>query len=100
MLKYTVAILVATTIPTMAGGKIPSVHEVRFEQETFTCGKIKGAPGKVVRFIHSTPPAKYIPEYEPSARDPLAKSWDITYRIICEGAIQPPISARLNHKRF
>ena len=100
MLKQTLAILLATTIPAMAASKILSVHEVRFEQETFICGKIKGASGRVVRFIHSTPTAKYIPEYEPSAHDPLAKSWDITYRIICEGAIQPPITARLSHKRF
>ena len=100
MLKHSLVILIATAIPAMAAGKILSVREVRFEQETFICGKIQGASGKVVRFIHSTPPAKYIPEYEPSVRDPLAKSWDITYRIICEGAIQPPITARLNRRRF
>ena len=100
MLKYALAILVATTIPTLAGSRVLSLHEVRFEQETFICGKIKGVSGRVVRFIHSTPTAKYIPEFEPAATDPMAKSWDITYRIICEGAIQPPITARLNEKRF
>ena len=100
MLKHSLAILIATAVPAMAADNVVSSHVVRFEQETFVCGQVKGAAGKVTRFIHSTPPAKYIPEYEPSARDPMAKSWDITYRIICEGAIQPPITARLNRKRF
>ena len=99
MLKYALAILVATTIPTLAGSRILSLHEVRFEQETFICGQINDS-GTVRRFIHSIPTAKYIPEFEPAATDPAAKSWDITYRIICEGAIQPPITARQNRKRF
>jgi hypothetical protein len=38
-----------------------------------------------VRYIHTNPGAKYIPEHELAAGHPLAKSWDITYRIICEG---------------
>jgi hypothetical protein len=63
-----------------------SSHEVRFEQASFVCGE-KNESGKLVRFIHSTPGARYIPEHELAADDPLAKSWDITYRIICEGAI-------------
>ena len=71
----------------------------RSNRKSFICGQINKS-GKVRRFIHSTPTAKYIPEFEPAATDPMAKSWDITYRIICEGAIQPPITARLNHKRF
>ena len=96
MLKHSLAILIATAVPAMAADNVLSSHEVRFEQESFICGQINDS-GKVRRFIHSTPPAKYIPEF---ATDPMAKSWDITYRIICEGAIQPPITARLNHKRF
>jgi hypothetical protein len=99
MLKHSLAILIATAVPATAADNVLSSHEVRFEQEDFICGKINDS-GKVRRFIHSTPPAKYIPEFEPAATDPMAKSWDITYRIICEGAIQPPITARLNHKRF
>ena len=100
MLKHSLAILIATAVPAMASDNVVASHVVQFEQETFICGQVKGASGKVTRFIHSTPPAKYIPEYEPSARDPLARSWDITYRIICEGATRPPITARLHHKRF
>ncbi len=84
MLKHAFAILVATTLPATAAGKIIAVREVRFNQEIFICGEVQ-ASGRIVRFIHSTPPAKYIPEYEPPARDPLAKSWAITYRIICGG---------------
>ena len=38
------------------------------------------------RYIHTTPGAKYIPEQELPASHPLARSWDITYRIFCEGA--------------
>ncbi len=99
MLKHSLAIVIATAVPAMAADNILSSHEVRFEQESFICGQINDS-GKVRRFIHSTPTAKYSPELEPAATDPMAKSWDITYRIICEGAIQPPITARLNHKRF
>ena len=99
MLKHSLAILIATAVPAMAADNVLSSHEVRFEQETFICGQINDL-GTIRRFIHSTPTAKFIPEFEPAATDPMAKSWDITYRIICEGAIQPPITARLNHKRF
>ncbi len=100
MLKHSLAILIATAVPAMAADNVLSSHKVQFEHESFICGEMKAASGKVVRFIHSTPPAKYIPEFEPAATDPLAKSWDISYRIICEGAMRPPITARLHHKRF
>jgi hypothetical protein len=99
MLKHSLAILIATAVPAMAADNVVSSHVVRFEQESFVCGQINKS-GTVRRFIHSSPTAKYIPEFEPAATDPMAKSWDITYRIICDGAIQPPITARLNHKRF
>ena len=99
MLKHSLAILIATAVPAMAADTVLSSHVVRFEQESFICGQINHS-GKVRRFIYSTPPAKYVPEFEPAATDPMAKSWDITYRIICEGATRPPITARLNHKRF
>ncbi len=59
-------------------------HEVRFDQVTFECGKMKEL-GKTVRYIHTSPGAKYIPEQELAANHPLARSWDIAYRIICEG---------------
>ena len=88
MLKQTLAILVATTVPALATD-IVSSHEVRFDQVSFVCGE-KNDSGKVVRFIHSTPGAKYIPEDELAAADPLSKSWDITYRIICEGGYRKP----------
>ena len=100
MLKHSLAILIATAVPAMAADNVVASHVVQFEQETFICGQIKETSGKVVRFIHSEPGAKYIPEFQPAADDPLAKSWDITYRIICEGAVQPPITTRLNQKRF
>ena len=101
MLKHSFAILIATTIPAVAAVKILSVREVRFEHESFICGEIQAACGKVVRFIHSTPPAKYIPEYEPSARDPLAKSWAINDRIICGGnAQEQKLTAHLKRKRY
>jgi hypothetical protein len=100
MFTHTLAILIATTVPALAGGKIISVHEVRFEHESFICGKVKAASGKVVRFIHSTPPAKYISEYEPAARYPQAKSWDMIYRVICEGGYQRPnLTSRLGHHK-
>ena len=99
MFKYPLAILIATAVPAMAADNVLSSHVVSFEQGSFICGQINKS-GTVRRFMHSTPTAKYIPEFEPAATDPTAKSWDITYRIICEGAIQPPITARLNHKRF
>ncbi len=56
---------------------------------------------KSADFIHSIPQAKYIPELEPRAGDPLAPSWMITYRIICEaGYRRPNLTARLSRKRF
>ncbi len=84
MLKSFIAILIGTTIPASAADNVISRHEVSFEGQTFICGKIEDR-GDVRRFIHSIPQAKYIPEFEPSANDPLARSWLITYRIICEG---------------
>ncbi len=92
MLKHSLAILALTTLPAMAADTVVSSHEVQFDQVAFTCGEMNQA-GKVVRFIRSDPGAKYIQEFQPAADDPLAKSWDITYRIICEGGFQKPISA-------
>jgi hypothetical protein len=83
MLKKALAVLIVTATPALASGAVVSSHEVRFDQISFTCGEMNQG-GKVVRFIHSNPGAKYIPELQPAASDPLAKSWNITYRIICE----------------
>ena len=97
MLKHTLAILIATAVPAMAADNVLASHEVRFDQQSFICGQI-GDSGTVRRFIHSNPTAKYIPEYEPATADPLAKSWAITYRIICEGGYQQPnVVAHLSH---
>jgi hypothetical protein len=87
MLKQTLAILVATTVPALAADNVVTSHEVRFDRVSFVCEE-KNESGKLVRFIHTTPGAQYIPEHELAAADPLAKSWDITYRIICEGGYQ------------
>ena len=100
MLKASIAILIATTIPALAANNVVFRHEVRFQDQTFICGEINDR-GKIRRFIHSIPEAKYIPEIEPRAGDPLAKSWQITYRIICEGGYrQPNLTAHLGRKRF
>lgn len=92
MLKQALAILAITAAPAMAADSVVSSHEVRFDQVSFTCGEMNQA-GKVVRFIHSNPGAKYIQEMQPAADDPLAKSWDVTYRIICEGGYNQPVTA-------
>ena len=97
MLKHLLAILAITTIPAMAADNVVSSREVRFDQVSFTCGEMSQG-GEVVRFIHSDPGAKYIQEVQPAADDPLAKSWDITYRIICEGGYHQPISAHAGTK--
>jgi hypothetical protein len=97
MLKHSLAILALTTMPALAAGNVISSHEVRFDQVSFTCGEMDQG-GKVVRFIQSDPGAKYIQEIQPSADDPLAKSWDITYRIICEGGYNHPVSAHAASK--
>jgi len=89
MLKQTLAILVATTVPALAADNVATSHEVRFDRVSFVCEE-KNESGKLVRFIHTTPGAQYIPEHELAAADPLAKSWDITYRIICEGGYRTP----------
>ncbi len=97
MLKHSLAILALTTLPAMAADTVVSSHEVRFDQVAFTCGEINQG-GKVVRFIHSDPGAKYIQEIQPAADDSLAKSWDITYRIICEGGYNQPVTAHAASK--
>lgn len=97
MLKQSLAILALTTIPAMAADNIVSSNEVRFDQVAFTCGEID-QNGKVVRFIRSNPGAKYIQEFQPAADDHLAKSWDITYHIVCEGGYHQPITAHAGSK--
>ena len=98
MFKHILAIFVATTVPAFAADNIVSSHEVRFEHVSFVCEE-KNESGKLVRFIHASPGARYIPEHELAADDPLAKSWDITYRIICEGGYQQPTLAQLSTQR-
>ena len=95
MFKQALLGLIVTTLPAVAGENVISSHEVHFDQMSFTCGKMNDS-GKVVRFIRTNPGAKYIPEYELAATDPRAKSWDITYRIICEeGYKQSGVIAQL-----
>ena len=67
MFKHALAMLIATTIPAFADN-VAASHEVRFDHLTFVCGE-KSEAGKVVRFIHATPGAKYIPENELPATD-------------------------------
>ncbi len=92
MLKTSVALLIATTISTFAADRILSRHEVRYEDQAFICGEIQDR-GKVRRFIHAIPDARYIAEFEPRADDPLARSWLLTYRIICERGSRPAVVA-------
>ena len=99
MFRHTLAIFVATTVPALASDNVVSSHEVRFEHVSFVCEE-KNESGKLVRSIHATPGARYIPEHELAADDPLAKSWGITYRIICEGGYQQSTLARLGYQRF
>jgi hypothetical protein len=100
MLKASIALAIATTTSASAANNVVFRREVRFQDQTFICGEIK-VRGKVRRFIHSIPEAKYIPEFGPRAGDPLAPSWQITYRIICEeGYRQPHLTAHLSRKKF
>ncbi len=87
MFRHTLAIVAAaaTTVPALAAHNVVASHEVRFDQVSFVCGE-KNNSGKVIRYMRSIPGAKFIPENELPPSDPLAKSWDITYRIICESA--------------
>ena len=64
------AALVVMTVPALADD-IVTRQEVHFDHASFVCGQ-KNDDGKVVRFIHSTPGTKYIPEDELAANDPLA----------------------------
>lgn len=100
MLKSSLALLIATAAPALAADHGAAKHEVRFEDQTFICGSVSEG-GKIRRFIHSIPPAKYIPELEPRTSDPLAPSWRITYRIICEGGHERPnLTAHLGRRRL
>jgi hypothetical protein len=84
------AALAVTAAPALAG-EIVSSHDVRLDRVSFVCGEMNEG-GKLVRFMRSTPGAKYLPEYEPAAGDPLARSWDIAYRLICEGSSRDPVT--------
>ena len=100
MVKTSIAILIATTTSALAANTVVFRHEVRFQGQTFICGEIKDR-GKIRQFIHSIPEAKYIPELEQQASDPLAKSWQITYRVICEKSYRRPnLTAHLSRKKF
>jgi hypothetical protein len=92
------AILIALTMSAMAEDDVVASHTVQFERVSFLCGETNRS-GKVVRFIRATPTAKYLPENEPAAADPLAKSWDIVYRNICERGDEPNLTAGLRGKR-
>ena len=84
MLKVaSLAALVAMTVPALADDIVAS-HEVHFDHLSFVCGQ-KNESGKVVRFMHSTPALKDLPENELPSSDLLGKSRDILYRIFCEG---------------
>ncbi len=91
------AALIVMTVPALADDIVAS-HEVHFEQLSFVCGE-KNASGKVVRFMHSTPALKVLPENELPPGDPLAKSWDIAYRIFCEGDHQQTETFAKDHQR-
>jgi hypothetical protein len=100
MLKVSIAILIATTTSALAANTVVFRHEVRFQDQIFICGEVQDR-GKIRRYIYSIPETKYIPEVEPRAGDPLAQSWQITYRIICEGDYRRPhLTAHLGRKRF
>jgi hypothetical protein len=100
VLIKSLVILIAIAVPAMAADNAQLGREVQFEGQSFTCGKIQDA-GKERYFIHSTPAAKYIPEFQPASDDPLAKSWILTYRIICEGRDQQSnLIAHSGSRRF
>ena len=99
MLKISAAILLFAT-PALGADKVISSHEVKYQDQTFICGEVQDQ-GRIRRYIHSIPEAKYIPEFEPSRDDPLARSWQITYRIICEGGSRRPhLTANAGRRKY
>ncbi len=91
------AALIVMTVPALADD-IVARHEVHFDHLPFVCGE-KNESGKVVRFMHLTPTLMYLPENELTPSDPLAKSWDIAYRIFCEGDYQPTETLAQDYQR-
>ncbi len=49
MLRTSVAMLIATTVPALAADKVVSSHEVRFQDQAFICGEVNDR-GKIRRF--------------------------------------------------
>ena len=87
----------AATVPASAEEALAASRTVQFREASFTCGEANQS-GKVVRFMRAAPASKYLPEYEPGESDPLAKSWDIIYRNICEQDASMTASASRKHR--
>jgi hypothetical protein len=62
MLKVASLAALVVTGPALADDVVAS-HEVHFDHLSFVCGQ-KNESGKVVRFMHSTPALKDLPENE------------------------------------
>ncbi len=88
-------LFIAATVPAMGEETLSASHTVQFREASFTCGDTNQS-GKVVRFMRATPASKFLPEYSPSESDPLAKTWDIIYRNICERDAN--MTASVSHK--
>ncbi len=90
-------LFIAATVPAMAEETLAASHTVQFREASFVCGEATQS-GKVVRFMRANPGSKYLPEYEPNESDPLAKSWGVIYRNICEQDANMTASASLKRR--
>jgi len=89
MLKHTLAILVATTIPALAADTAQQPRNSErhqtyaYDKETFICGETSETEGKR-RSLVGEPYEPRLPMWEPKKDDPLWQTWDIVFKIVCK----------------
>jgi hypothetical protein len=99
MLKQTLAILVASTVPALAADTVVGQAQplrsgerqqvYAYEKQTFICGQTTDKEGKR-RSLVGEPYEPRLPMWEPKKDDPLWTTWDITFKIVCKNFDQQP----------
>jgi len=116
MFKPTLAIPVATAVPAVAavlaflfvGSSAGQAQQLRsgerhqvyaYEKQTFICGETTDKEGKR-RSLVGEPYEPRLPMMEPQKDDPLWKSWDIIFKVVCKDFDQQPnTNTALNNER-
>ena len=109
MFKHIFAIFMATTIPALAADTVAGQarqlgnserHQTyAYEKEVFICGETAEKEGKR-RSLVGEPYEPRIPMWEPKQDDPMWKTWDIIFKIVCKNFDQQPnVDTALDNQR-